>query len=56
MERDTTIRIGSQSNSKDQRIKELEAMLKKILKIEDAAFGLKGFDAKKLKQEIKELL
>jgi len=34
----------------------LKTMLQKILKIENAAFGLKGFDSERLKSEIHQAL
>ncbi|NOU19406.1 MAG: hypothetical protein HOO91_17760 [Bacteroidales bacterium] len=36
-----------------QKSEPLKTMLEKILSIENAAFGLKGFDAERLKTEIK---
>lgn len=37
---------------KENRIKKLETMLRKIENINNAAFGLKGFQIEKLKKEI----
>lgn len=56
MDIDVTNNIEAENTSLKARIVLLEDALNMVLGIEDAAFGLRGFDAKRLKSEIKKAL
>lgn len=53
---DNAYEILGESAQLKARIVLLEDALNMVLGIEDAAFGLRGFDAKRLKSEIKKAL
>jgi len=50
------LNLRKENTSLKARIVLLEDALNMVLGIEDAAFGLRGFDAKRLKSEIKKAL